>query len=83
MAAIIVLQITLKLPAMVRKVVKIDYLGAVLISAGIACLLLWVTFAGSSFEWLSWQTWAMTGGSLVLLALAVWVESRAATRSSR
>lgn len=77
-AAIIVLQITLKLPAMARKVVRIDYWGALLISAGIACLLLWVTFAGSSFEWLSWQTWTMTGGAVVLLALAVWVESKAA-----
>ncbi|WP_263117943.1 MFS transporter [Cellulomonas sp. RIT-PI-Y] len=77
-AAIIVLQITLKLPAMVRKVVRIDYWGAILISAGIASLLLWVTFAGNSFDWISWQTGAMVGGAVVLLALAVWVESKVA-----
>lgn len=76
-AAIIVLQSTLRLPTMVRTVVRVDYLGALLLSAGIACLLLWVTFAGTDFDWLSWQTGAMVGGSVVLLALAVWVESRA------
>jgi len=32
----------------------------------------------SSFAWLSWETYAMVGGSLLLLALAVRVESRAA-----
>lgn len=77
-AAIIVLQRTLHLPARKSRKVKIDYLGATLISLGIATLLLWITFAGSSFEWASWQTAAMVGGAIVALALAVWVESRAA-----
>ncbi|MDC7123042.1 MFS transporter [Cellulomonas fimi] len=77
-AAIIVLQRTLHLPPLTRRQVKIDYLGALLISAGIALLLLWVTFAGDSFAWASWQTATMVGGSIALLALAVWAESRAA-----
>lgn len=77
-AAIVVLQRTLHLPAARRRTVKIDYAGAALISAGIALLLVWVTFAGHQFDWASWQTAAMVGGSVVLLALAVWVESRAA-----
>ncbi|QHT58370.1 MFS transporter [Cellulomonas sp. H30R-01] len=77
-AAIIVLQRTLHLPPLTRRQVKIDYLGAALLSAGIALLLLWVTFAGDSFAWASWQTAAMVGGSIALLALAVWAESRAA-----
>lgn len=77
-AAIIVLQRTLHLPPLTRRQVKIDYLGALLLSAGIALLLLWVTFAGDSFAWGSWQTAAMVGGSIALLALAVWAESRAA-----
>ena len=41
-------------------------------------LLIWVSFVDSSFAWLSWPTYAMVGGSLLLLALAVLVESRAA-----
>jgi len=76
-AAIIVLQRTLHLPPLVKRKVSIDYAGASLISVGIALLLLWITFAGHSFDWASWQTAAMVGGSVVLLALAVCVESRA------
>jgi MFS family permease len=37
-----------------------------------------VTFAGDKFDWASWQTAAMVGGSIVLLALAVFAESKAA-----
>ncbi|WP_456845560.1 MDR family MFS transporter [Cellulomonas sp. P5_C6] len=77
-AAIIVLQRTLHLPPRKSRKVKIDYAGATLISLGIATLLLWITFAGSSFEWASWQTAVMVGGSLLLIAVAIWVESRAA-----
>jgi EmrB/QacA subfamily drug resistance transporter len=75
--ALLLLQATLHVPT-IRREVKIDYLGATLIAAGVSILLIWVSFVDSSFAWLSWQTAAMVGGSLVLLALAVWVESRAA-----
>jgi EmrB/QacA subfamily drug resistance transporter len=77
-AAIIVLQRTLHLPKRARKVVSIDYWGAALISAGIATLLLWVTFAGTNFDWLSWQTAVMVVGALVVLAVAVVVETKVA-----
>jgi EmrB/QacA subfamily drug resistance transporter len=77
-AAIIVLQRTLHLPARPRKVVRLDYWGAALISVGIATLLLWVTFAGNNFDWLSWQTALMVIGSLVVLAVAVVVENKVA-----
>ena len=77
LAAIIVLQRTLHLPARASRKVKIDYAGATLLSIGIATLLLWITFAGTSFDWASWQTAAMVGGSLLALAAAIWVESRA------
>jgi EmrB/QacA subfamily drug resistance transporter len=73
-AAIVVLQRTLHLPKVARRVVRIDYWGAILISAGVSSLLLWVTFAGQNFEWLSWQTFAMVGGAVVALVGAVLVE---------
>jgi EmrB/QacA subfamily drug resistance transporter len=76
-AAIIVLQVTLHLPTHKRRAVRIDYLGALTLSAGVALLLLWITFAGSSFAWGSWQTAVMVGAALVLLALTVVVELRA------
>jgi EmrB/QacA subfamily drug resistance transporter len=72
-----VLQATLKLPTLRRDNVRIDYLGAVLIAAGVSVLLIWISFVDSSFGWVSWQSAVMVGGSLVLLALAVLVETRA------
>jgi EmrB/QacA subfamily drug resistance transporter len=77
-AALILLQITLNLPVFRRGNVKIDYLGSALIAAGVSLLLIWVSFVDSSFAWLSWQTAVMVVGSLILLGLALLVESRAA-----
>lgn len=74
--ALIVLQRTLHLPV-VRRDVKVDWLGAFLISGAVSLLLIWVTQAGDSYEWISWQTWAMTGGAVLLGLLFVLVESRA------
>ncbi|WP_103937754.1 MDR family MFS transporter [Thermomonospora echinospora] len=76
--AFLLLQKTLHLPVIRRADVKIDYLGATLIAAGVSILLIWVTFVDDSFAWLSWQSGAMVGGGLLILAAAVWVESRAA-----
>ncbi|MFF8937791.1 MFS transporter [Streptomyces paradoxus] len=74
--ALIVLQKTLHLPVVKRKV-KVDWGGAFLITAAVCLLLVWVTFAGDKYDWVSWQTYAMVGGSLVLLALFVLVEAKA------
>jgi EmrB/QacA subfamily drug resistance transporter len=74
-AAIVVLQKTLHLPRR-RREVRIDYAGAVLLSAGVSSLLIWVSFAGHQFDWLSWETAAMVGGGSLLLVAAVWVERR-------
>jgi EmrB/QacA subfamily drug resistance transporter len=76
--ALVLLQKTLHLPLVRRDDVRIDYLGATLIAAGVSLLLVWVSFVDSSFPWISWQTAAMVLGSLALLGLAVLVESRAA-----
>ena len=76
--ALVVLQRTLHLATIRRDHVKIDYAGASLIAAGVSVLLIWVSFVDSSFGWISWQTGAMVGAGVVLLALAVWVESRVA-----
>ncbi|MEV4202914.1 MDR family MFS transporter [Micromonospora globbae] len=76
--ALILLQATLRLPTVRRENVKIDYLGAFLIAAGVSVLLIWISFVDSSFAWISWQTAAMVGASVILLALAMVVEARAA-----
>ncbi|MBC9728060.1 MFS transporter [Streptomyces sp. TRM68367] len=74
--ALIVLQRTLHLPVVKRKV-KVDWAGAFFITAAVCLLLVWVTFAGDKYDWVSWQTYAMTGGALALLLIFVLVESKA------
>lgn len=72
--AIILLQVTLRLPKHPKRKVHVDYLGAVLIAGGVSLLLIWVSLAGKNFEWASWQTALMVGGSIVLLVAAVITE---------
>ncbi|MER5742747.1 DHA2 family efflux MFS transporter permease subunit [Streptomyces sp. NPDC002225] len=74
--ALIVLQKTLKLPV-VKREVKVDWWGAFFISAAVSLLLVWVTFAGDKYDWLSWQTAVMVVGSVVLGAIFVAIESKA------
>ncbi|MFD9880611.1 MFS transporter [Streptomyces alboflavus] len=78
--ALIVLQKTLKLPV-VKRQVKVDWAGAFFITAAVSLLLVWVTFAGSGsgkkYDWLSWQSYTMVGGSILLGLLFLLVESRA------
>ncbi len=76
--AFVVLQKTLQLPTVRRPDTTVDYLGASLIAAGVSLLLIWVSFVGNSFAWLSWQTAAMAGGAVALLVVAVLVEARVA-----
>ncbi|MGI5522896.1 MDR family MFS transporter [Micromonospora sp. CA-259024] len=76
-AALVVLQKTLHLPVVKRKA-QIDWWGATLITAAVSVLLIWVSLAGNQFDWLSWQSAVMVIGALVLGALAIRVETRAA-----
>lgn len=75
--ALIVLQKTLHLPV-VKRSVKVDWAGALFISAAVSLLLIWVTFGGDKYNWLSWQTYTMVGGSVLLGLIFVLVESKAA-----
>jgi EmrB/QacA subfamily drug resistance transporter len=77
LGALVVLQRTLHLPPRTARKVHIDVPGALLLSAGVSLLLIWVSLAGDSYAWGSWQTAVMVPGSLLLIAAAVRVESRA------
>jgi len=77
-AALIVIQRTLHLPAKPKKKVVVDYWGASLIAGGVSLLLIWVSLGGKQFEWNSAASWLMGVGAAVLLALAVLVEFRTA-----
>lgn len=75
--ALIVLQKTLHLPVVKRKV-TIDWWGATLITAAVSLLLIWITLAGDRYDWISWTSAAMVAGAVLLGVLAVRVEQRAA-----
>uniref|UniRef100_UPI0034D5A7DD MFS transporter n=1 Tax=Frankia gtarii TaxID=2950102 RepID=UPI0034D5A7DD len=74
-AAAVLIQRTLRLPAGGREV-SIDYAGALLISGGASCLLVWISLAGDAFGWASAQTGGLVGAGLLLLVGAVVVEFR-------
>ncbi|MDQ6525811.1 MDR family MFS transporter [Nocardioides sp. LHD-245] len=76
--AFVVLQKTLHLPT-IKRDVRIDYLGATLIMAGISLILVWVSLAGTNFDWISGTSAALVVGSLVLIGGALWVEARVAS----
>ncbi|CAL9497139.1 MFS transporter [Streptomyces sp. NPDC101221] len=74
--ALVVLQKTLHLPVVKRKV-KVDWAGAFFVTAAVCLLLIWVTFADDKYSWMSWQTGVMVGGAIVLTLLFLLVESKA------
>ncbi|MFI5708049.1 MFS transporter [Kribbella sp. NPDC051620] len=73
--SLVILQKYLHLPLFKRQV-TVDYLGAVLISITASLPLLWVTFAGHDFDWISWQSVLFVGGTIVFGILTVMVENR-------
>ncbi|WP_107474425.1 MDR family MFS transporter [Streptomyces sp. NRRL S-340] len=75
--ALFVLQKTLNLPV-VKRQAKVDWAGAFFVTAAVCLLLVWVTFADDKYAWLSWQTYAMVGGSVLLTLVFLFVETRAA-----
>jgi EmrB/QacA subfamily drug resistance transporter len=75
--SLVVVQRTLHLPV-VRREVRIDYLGATLIAAGVADLLIWITLAGNEFAWASATSFTLVVVGVVVLGAALFVESRAA-----
>lgn len=77
--ALFLIQATLKIKH-VKRAAKIDWLGTLLLTASVSTLLIWVSFAGQPdyYDWWSWQTAVMVGGSALGLILLVVVESRVA-----
>lgn len=74
--AITVIYRRLHLPPQPTRQPKIDYWGAALMVSSVTVLLLWLSFAGSSFPWASWQTAVMVGVSLIGATCFVLVELR-------
>lgn len=73
-AAVILIQRTLHLPAIAKRKVKIDYWGILLLSGGVSLLLIWMSLGGSEFEWASATSLMMVVGAVLLLAAFILVE---------
>jgi EmrB/QacA subfamily drug resistance transporter len=73
------LQKTLHMKTERKENVSIDWLGALLLTAGVSVLLVWVSFAGKAdyYAWISRESAYMVGGGLLLLVLTVIVEAKA------
>ncbi|WP_151483124.1 MFS transporter [Streptomyces albicerus] len=76
LVALVVLQRTLNLPVLKRRV-KVDWAGAFFVTAAVCALLIWVTFADNKYDWLSWQTYTLVGASIVLTGIFLFVETKA------
>jgi EmrB/QacA subfamily drug resistance transporter len=67
------------LPASTQRVQHvIDYLGAALLAAATTCLILVMTFGGTTFPWRSAPSVGLGVGAAVLVVAFLWVERRAA-----
>lgn len=77
--ALFLLQRTLHLATEKKDDVSIDWLGALLLTAGVSILLIWVSFAGKAgyYEWFSRETALYVGSGVLLLAATILVEARA------
>jgi len=73
-AAVILIQRTLHLPAIAKRKVRIDYWGILLLSGGVSLLLIWMSLGGSEFEWASATSLMMVVGAVLLLAAFILVE---------
>ncbi len=62
---------------------SIDYLGAALLIAGTVPLLLGFTWAGSQYDWLSWQILSLFAGSIVFVTLFILFEARLERRNEQ
>ncbi|MDN5749239.1 MAG: MFS transporter [Pseudonocardia sp.] len=76
LASLVVLQRTLHVPTLPRKV-QLDYLGAALIAGGVSVLLVWVSLAGTQFTWGSPTSLTLAALGVAALVAAVFVELRA------
>ncbi|MFF2050278.1 MDR family MFS transporter [Leifsonia sp. NPDC058194] len=74
--ALIIVQVTLRLPKVERRKVSIDYTGIVLLSVAVSLLLIWVTGAGKNFDWWSGTTIWMVSVALVAAIAFIIVELR-------
>ncbi|QGN32728.1 MDR family MFS transporter [Microlunatus sp. Gsoil 973] len=74
--ALFLLQTTLKLPQLPKRKVRIDVGGAFFLAITAAAPMLWVTFAGKDYDWISWESAAFAATFVVAALVALIIELR-------
>ena len=78
LVALAVLQRTLRITTTPRtERLRLDYLGAALITGGVSTLLVWISLAGEQFAWGSTTSLTLAGLGVAALVAAIVVELRA------
>src|SRR5256885_2653442 len=75
--ALVLLAVRLRLPKY-RTEHRIDWLGAGLLAVGITALVLITSWGGHDYAWLSWQVLGLAALAVIMLAVFLVVERRAA-----
>jgi EmrB/QacA subfamily drug resistance transporter len=76
-AALVVTSLALRMPV-IRRDHKIDYLGAAFVVASVSSILLYTAWAGPEFGFGNPRSLALLGTGVVLVAILMFIESRAA-----
>ncbi|GAB3927117.1 hypothetical protein GCM10027613_42350 [Microlunatus endophyticus] len=72
--SLILLQAKMHLPSRPKRKVRIDYFGAFFLACAAAAPMMWVTFAGSDYDWISWQSGLFLAAFVVAAGVAIIVE---------
>jgi len=72
--SLVLLQAKMHLPPRAKRKVKIDYFGAFFLACAAAAPMMWVTFAGSDYDWISWQSSLFLAAFVVAAGVAIIIE---------
>lgn len=72
--SLFLLQVKMHLPVRAKRKVRIDYPGAFFLACAAAAPMMWVTFAGSDYDWISWQSGLFLAAFVVAAGIAVIIE---------
>ncbi|ORZ27853.1 drug resistance transporter, EmrB/QacA subfamily [Lobosporangium transversale] len=76
-AVVLFLKLPFKAQRLREQLARIDYLGTLLIIVAVICLLLPITWGGTTYDWDSAVIIVLFCVAVILIAILLWIESRA------
>ncbi|KAG0367375.1 hypothetical protein BGX24_003265 [Mortierella sp. AD032] len=76
-AVVVFLRLPFERPELKEQLARIDYAGTFFIIVAVICLLLPITWGGTTYAWDSAQVIALFSVAIVLIAVLMWVEYKA------